>query len=56
VLLGAEVLAMQTLIGIDFIAINAPEMFMFAGCGGDKPALLAGGNYISCTAILALVI
>ena len=31
-------------------------MFTLAGYGGDKPALLAGGNYISYTASLALAI
>jgi hypothetical protein len=44
----------QKLTGIDFIATYAPEMFTLAGYGGDKPALLAGGNYISYTASLAL--
>jgi MFS family permease len=56
VLLGAGVQVMQKLTGIDFIATYAPEMFTLAGYGGDKPALLAGGNYISYTASLALAI
>jgi MFS family permease len=56
VLLGAGVQVMQKLTGIDFIATYAPEMFTLAGYKGDKPALLAGGNYISYTASLALAI
>lgn len=56
VLLGAGIQVMQKLTGIDFIATYAPEMFTLAGYGGDKPALLAGGNYISYTASLALAI
>ncbi|CZR65925.1 related to transporter (major facilitator superfamily) [Phialocephala subalpina] len=56
VILGAGVQVMQKLTGIDFIATYAPEMFTLAGYGGDKPALLAGGNYISYTASLALAI
>jgi MFS family permease len=56
VMLGAGVQVMQKLTGIDFIATYAPEMFTLAGYGGDKPALLAGGNYISYTASLALAI
>jgi MFS family permease len=47
---------MQKLTGIDFIATYAPEMFSLAGYGGDKPALLAGGNLIGYTASLALAI
>ncbi|KAE8445931.1 hypothetical protein EG329_012710 [Mollisiaceae sp. DMI_Dod_QoI] len=56
VILGAGVQVMQKLTGIDFIATYAPEMFTLAGYGGDKPALLAGGNYIGYTASLALAI
>ena len=56
VILGAGVQVMQKFTGIDFIATYAPEMFTLAGYGGDKPALLAGGNYISYTASLALAI
>jgi MFS family permease len=56
VLLGAGIQVMQKFTGIDFIATYAPEMFTLAGYGGDKPALLAGGNYISYTASLALAI
>lgn len=56
VLLGAGVHVMQKLASIDFIATYAPEMFTLAGYGGDKPALLAGGKYISYTASLALAI
>jgi MFS family permease len=56
VLLGAGVQVMQKLTGIDFIATYAPEMFSLAGYGGDKPALLAGGNLIGYTASLALAI
>ncbi|KAM3077497.1 hypothetical protein ACMFMG_006836 [Clarireedia jacksonii] len=56
VLLGAGVQVMQKLTGIDFISTYAPEMFTLAGYEGDKPALLAGGNYISYTASLALAI
>lgn len=47
---------MQKLTGIDFIATYAPEMFSLSGYTGDKPALLAGGNFISYTASLALAI
>jgi MFS family permease len=47
---------MQKLTGIDFIATYAPEMFTLAGYSGDKPSLLAGGNYFSYTASLALAI
>ena len=39
--------AMQKLTGIDFIAAYAPEMFAPGGYTGDKPALLADGNFIS---------
>jgi MFS family permease len=56
ILLGAGIQVMQKLTGIDFIATYAPEMFTLAGYGGNKPALLAGGNYISYTASLALAI
>lgn len=56
VILGAGVQVMQKFTGIDFIATYAPEMFTLAGYGGDKPALLAGGNYISYTISLALAI
>jgi MFS family permease len=56
VLLGAGIQVMQKLTGIDFIATYAPEMFTLAGYSGDKPSLLAGGNYFSYTASLALAI
>lgn len=56
ILLGAGVQVMQKLTGIDFIATYAPEMFSLAGYAGDKPALLAGGNFISYTASLACAI
>jgi MFS family permease len=56
ILLGGGVQVMQKLTGIDFIATYAPEMFALGGFKGDKPALLAGGNFISYTASLALAI
>lgn len=56
ILLGAGVQVMQKFTGIDFIATYAPEMFNLAGYKGDKPSILAGGNFISYTASLALAI
>lgn len=56
ILLGAGVQVLQKITGIDFIATYAPEMFALGGFTGDKPALLAGGNFISYTASLALAI
>jgi sugar porter (SP) family MFS transporter len=56
VLLGAGVQIMQKFTGIDFIATYAPEMFKLSGFAGDTPALLAGGNFISYTASLAVAI
>ncbi|KAL1961653.1 hypothetical protein VTN77DRAFT_1368 [Rasamsonia byssochlamydoides] len=56
ILLGAGVQIMQKFTGIDFIATYAPEMFTLAGYAGDKPSILAGGNFISYTASLALAI
>lgn len=56
ILLGAGVQVMQKLTGIDFIATYAPEMFALGGFKGDMPAILAGGNFISYTASLALAI
>lgn len=56
ILLGAGVQIMQKFTGIDFIATYAPQMFTLAGYPGDKPAILAGGNFISYTASLALAI
>jgi hypothetical protein len=53
VILGAGVQIMQKFTGIDFIATYAPEMFALAGYTGDKPAILAGGNFIGYTASLA---
>lgn len=45
VFLACGVQIMQQLTGINFIAIYAPEMFSLAGYTGDKPAILAGGNF-----------
>lgn len=56
ILLGAGVQVMQKLTGIDFIATYAPQMFSLAGYTGDKPALLAGGNFFGYTASLAVAI
>ena len=56
ILLGAGVQIMQKFTGIDFIATYAPEMFSLAGYTGDKPALLAGGNFFGYTASLAVAI
>lgn len=56
ILLGGGVQVMQKFTGIDFIATYAPEMFTLSGFSGDTPALLAGGNFISYTASLALAI
>lgn len=54
VILGSGVQIMQKLTGIDFIAVYAPNMFSLSGFKGDKPALLAGGNWFSYIASLAL--
>lgn len=56
VVLGAGVQIMQKFTGIDFIATYAPFMFGLSGFKGDMPALLAGGNFVSYTASLALAI
>lgn len=56
ILLGGGVQVMQKFTGIDFIAVYAPEMFTLSGFKGDQPALLAGGNFFSYTASLALAI
>jgi MFS family permease len=56
ILLGARVQIMQKFTGIDFIFTYAPEMFSLAGYTGNKPALLAGGNFFGYTASLALAI
>lgn len=56
VILGSGVQIMQKLTGIDFIAVYAPNMFSLSGFKGDKPALLAGGNWFSYIASLALAI
>ncbi|KAK5123108.1 hypothetical protein LTR85_003306 [Meristemomyces frigidus] len=56
IILGGGVQVMQKFTGIDFIATYAPEMFTLSGFSGDEPALLAGGNFISYTASLALAI
>lgn len=56
VILGSGVQVMQKLTGIDFIAVYAPNMFSLSGFKGDKPALLAGGNWFSYIASLALAI
>lgn len=56
IILGGGVQVMQKFTGIDFIATYAPEMFTLSGFSGNEPALLAGGNFISYTASLALAI
>lgn len=56
IFLGCGIQIMQKLTGIDFIATYAPEMFSLSGYKGDKPTLLAGGNFISYMASLALAI
>lgn len=56
IILGGGVQVMQKFTGIDFIATYAPEMFTLSGFSGNTPALLAGGNFISYTASLALAI
>lgn len=56
VLLGTGIQILQKLTGIDFIATYAPSMFALGGFTGDKPTLLAGGNFINYTASLALAI
>ncbi|KAI7716666.1 sugar transporter STL1 [Hortaea werneckii] len=56
ILLGAGIQVMQKFTGIDFIATYAPEMFTLSGFTGDTPTLLAGGNFISYTASLAVAI
>ncbi|OQD68386.1 hypothetical protein PENDEC_c036G00154 [Penicillium decumbens] len=56
VILGSGVQVMQKLTGIDFIAVYAPNMFALSGFTGDKPALLAGGNWFGYIASLALSI
>ncbi|KAK5134118.1 hypothetical protein LTR08_006893 [Meristemomyces frigidus] len=56
IMLGGGVQVMQKFTGIDFIATYAPQMFALSGFSGNTPALLAGGNFISYTASLALAI
>lgn len=56
ILLGCGIQVMQKLTGIDFISTYAPEMFSLSGFKGDKPTLLAGGNFISYMGSLALAI
>lgn len=56
VLLGAGIQVMQKCTGIDFISVYAPNMFALSGFTGDKPALLAGGNWFGYVAALALSI
>ncbi|KAF2771640.1 general substrate transporter [Teratosphaeria nubilosa] len=56
ILLGGGIQVMQKLTGIDFIATYAPEMFSLSGFAGNTPTSLAGGNFISYTASLALAI
>lgn len=56
VILGSGVQVMQKLTGIDFIAVYAPNMFALSGFKGDMPSLLAGGNWLSHIASLALAI
>ncbi|KAJ5088889.1 hypothetical protein N7456_012505 [Penicillium angulare] len=56
VIIGSGVQVMQKLTGIDFIAVYAPDMFALSGFKGDKPALLAGGNWFGYIASLALSI
>ncbi|KAL6247614.1 hypothetical protein RBB50_004962 [Rhinocladiella similis] len=56
VLLGAGIQVLQKLTGIDFIATYAPQMFALSGFTGNKPALLAGGNFFNYTASLALAV
>lgn len=56
VIIGSGVQVMQKLTGIDFIAVYAPNMFALSGFKGDKPALLAGGNWFGYIASLALSI
>ncbi|OAA60602.1 low-affinity glucose transporter HXT3 [Niveomyces insectorum RCEF 264] len=55
-LLGMGVQVMQKFTGIDFISTYAPEMFALAGYTGNKPSLLAGGNFFGYVASLALAI
>lgn len=56
ILLGGGIQVLQKLTGIDFIATYAPSMFALGGFTGDKPTLLAGGNFINYTASFALAI
>ncbi|KAJ5642475.1 low-affinity glucose transporter HXT3 [Penicillium lividum] len=56
VIIGCGVQVMQKLTGIDFIAVYAPDMFSLSGLKGDKPALLAGGNWFGYIVSLALSI
>lgn len=56
ILLGGGIQVMQKFTGIDFIATYSPEMFSLSGFKGNTPALLAGGNFISYTASLAVAI
>lgn len=56
ILLGGGIQVMQKFTGIDFISTYSPTMFALSGFTGNTPALLAGGNFISYTASLALAI
>lgn len=56
ILLGGGIQVLQKLTGIDFIAAYSPEMFALSGYSSNKSTLLAGGNFFSYTASLALAI
>ena len=56
ILLGGGIQVMQKFTGIDFIAAYAPEIFALGGFSGNKSTILAGGNFFSYTASLALAI
>ncbi|ORX35585.1 low-affinity glucose transporter HXT3 [Kockovaella imperatae] len=56
IILGGGIQVLQKLTGIDFIAAYSPEMFALSGYSANKSTLLAGGNFFSYTASLALAI
>ena len=56
IILGGGIQVLQKLTGIDFIAAYSPEMFALSGYSSNKSTLLAGGNFFSYTASLALAI
>ena len=56
IVLGGGIQVLQKLTGIDFIAAYSPEMFALSGYSPNKSTLLAGGNFFSYTASLALAI